>query len=237
MVAPELIDNLLAAASHAPTTGNMQLYSVVVTSSPGELELLAPLHFNQPAATGCRVMLTFCVDFNRFRKWCEAGRADYGFDNFHSFLVGVIDTTIFAQQFVTLAEAAGLGTCYLGTATYSAPAIAEVLGLPRRVVPVITIAAGYPAEDSDLKPSDRLSVDAIRHIGKYSDYTPEDIARVYGPKEALDENKEFVRLNGKETLAQVYTDIRYTRADNERLSRLFADFIAPEFDVAIREKS
>ena len=235
-VSPELIDRLLEAAAHAPTTGNMQLYSVVVSTASGDLERLAPLHSNQPAAAGCRAMLTFCVDFNRFKKWCEAGRADYGFDNFHSFLVGVIDTTIFAQQFVTLAEAAGLGTCYLGTATYSAAAIAEALGLPRRVVPVITIATGYPADGVELRPSDRLPVGAIRHAGQYNDYSPSDIARIYGPKEALPENLEFVRVNGKESLAQVYTDLRYTRADNERLSCLYAEFIDPEFGVEIREK-
>jgi FMN reductase [NAD(P)H] len=34
----------------------------------------------------------------------------------------------------------------------------------------------------------------------------------------LEENKNFVRINNKETLAQVFTDIRYTRKDNEAMS-------------------
>jgi len=39
----------------------------------------------------------------------------------------------------------------------------------------------------------------------------------------LPENQEFVRINQKETLAQVFTDIRYTRRDNEALSATLLD--------------
>ena len=34
----------------------------------------------------------------------------------------------------------------------------------------------------------------------------------------LDENKEFVKINNKQTLAQVFTDCRYTKADCEAMS-------------------
>ncbi|MBQ4631947.1 MAG: NADPH-dependent oxidoreductase, partial [Prevotella sp.] len=48
--------------------------------------------------------------------------------------------------------------------------------------------------------------------------TPQDIDRFYAEKEALPENKHFVEVNGKETLAQVFTDCRYTKKDNEAMS-------------------
>jgi hypothetical protein len=41
----------------------------------------------------------------------------------------------------------------------------------------------------------------------------------YYEKEHLPENQHFVRINHKETLAQVFTDIRYTRKDNEAMSK------------------
>ena len=44
------------------------------------------------------------------------------------------------------------------------------------------------------------------------------IDEYYGAKEALEENKHFVEINHKETLAQVFTDIRYTQKDNEVMS-------------------
>ncbi len=136
-----LLDDLLLKASHAPTTGNMQLYSVVITTAPDQRRLLAPCHFNQPQVESAPVVLTFCADFNRFSRWCENRDAQPCYDNFQSFIAAAIDAIAFAQQFNTLAEMEGLGCCWLGTTTYNAPQIAEILNLPRLVVPVITPTA------------------------------------------------------------------------------------------------
>jgi FMN reductase [NAD(P)H] len=46
-----------------------------------------------------------------------------------------------------------------------------------------------------------------------------DIDTYYYNKEHLPENLNFVRINNKETLAQIFTDIRYTRKDNEAMSQ------------------
>lgn len=222
-VGEDVLDKMLAEASHAPTTGGMQLYSVVVTRKKEILEALYPAHFNQPASTGAPVLLTFCADFNRFTKWCEQRDAQPAYGNFQSFVAAMLDTVIFAQQFVTIAEQNGFGTCYLGTTTYNAPMISEVLHLPRLTVPVITVALGYPADEGAV--SDRLSVDAFRHKDVYEDPTQTDIDGFYAEKEALDENKMFVRENAKETLAQVFTDVRYPRANNEHFSNVFLSYL------------
>lgn len=93
-VTDEQLAAMFEAASHAPTTGNMQLYSVIVTRSEEQKKALAPTHFNQPTVTGASVVLTFCADFNRFVKWCEASDAKPGYDNFQSFMTAVLDTVI-----------------------------------------------------------------------------------------------------------------------------------------------
>lgn len=220
----ELLNSMIEAASHAPNTGNMQVYSVVVTTTAEGKKALAPAHFNQPSVEGCAALLTFCVDFNRFEKWVElSGATPRSYDNFQSFVWGAIDTSLFAQQFCTIAEMNGLGCCYLGTTTYNAPQIAEVLNLPERVVPLTTIAVGYPEGDSAV--SDRLPLDGIMHLESYKQYTQEDIERIYGPKEALEENKKFVAENSKQSLAQVFTDVRYEKSANEHFSQVFLDFI------------
>ena len=59
---------------------------------------------------------------------------------------------------------------------------------------------------------------AFLHNETYHVYSAKDIDKYYSYKEALDENKEFVKVNGKETLAQIFTDIRYTKKDNELMS-------------------
>ena len=223
VISDEIIGQMLTEASHAPTTGNMQLYSVVTTRSQEGKEKLSPAHFNQPSVKGCDVVLTFCADFNRFVHWCEVSGAIPGYDNFQSFMTAVLDVTIFAQQFCTIAEMRGYGCCYLGTTTYNAPQIADALNLPKRVVPVITITLGVPMGDAPK--SDRLPLDAILHKEVYQDYTEEQIKRLYAEKEAREDSKRFVEENNKQSLAQVFTDVRYTKQANETFSKIYIDFI------------
>lgn len=76
---------------------------------------------------------------------------------------------------------------------------------------------GWPDEEPVL--SDRLPLESFVHQETYQDYLCTDIDTYYNYKENLEENRNFVRINHKETLAQVFTDIRYTRKDNEAMSR------------------
>ncbi len=226
-VPQQLLVDLLAQASHAPTTGNMQLYSVIITRDPEMKKLLAPAHFSQPQVMGCSVLLTFCADFNRFVKWCQERDAVPGYDNLQSLVTAALDTVIFAQQFNTVAELNGLGCCYLGTTTYNAPDIANVLGLPARVVPVVTLAVGYPYGDG--REDGRLPVEAIIHNERYHDYSPEDIDRLYAEKEAREDSLQYVRENGKSSLAQVFTDVRYTKDANEAFSKVLSDYLSESY--------
>ena len=212
----ECLNRLLEEAFRASTMGNMQLYSVVVTRDPQMKQKLAPAHFNQPMVTEAPVVLTFCADFNRFSKWCRCRKAEPGYDNPISFLNAATDALLVTQNFCTLAEAHGVGICFLGTTIYNPDRIVEILRLPELVMPVATITVGYPDETPEQP--DRLPMEGILHEESYRDYTPEDIDRIYGPKEALLENKRFVEINGTETLAQIFTDIRYKKADNEYMS-------------------
>ena len=82
----KLLNELIETACRVSTTGNMQLYSVIITRDKEMKEKLAPAHFNQPTVTSAPVVLTFCADFNRFIKWCDWRDAQQGYDNFQSFL-------------------------------------------------------------------------------------------------------------------------------------------------------
>jgi nitroreductase len=208
----EILDYILEAGTRASTTGNMQVYSIIVTTEDSIKKALSPCHFDQPMVTEAPVVLTFCADFNRFSTWCRLRKADPGYDNFLSFFTAAIDALLVAQNVSVAAEDAGLGTCYLGTTTYSAGKIIEVLELPRGVVPVTTLTVGYPAEHPGL--TDRLPLEAVVHREKYRDYTDSDIDKYYLEKELINSYQEFVKENGKETLAQVFTDVRYRKEDN-----------------------
>ena len=215
-VSEELLNRLLTEAMRTQTMGNLQFYSVVVTRSDEQKQRLAPAHFNQPMVTQAPVVLTFCADTRRMTAWADNRQATPGYDNLLSYQNAATDALLFCQTFCNLAEEEGLGCCFLGTTVYMPQMIIDTLQLPRLVMPVATITLGWPDEQPPL--TDRLPLAAIMHNETYTDYTPESIDRFYAEKEALPENEEFVRINNKQTLAQVYTDCRYTKKDNEALS-------------------
>jgi FMN reductase [NAD(P)H] len=221
----ELLDELFALAARSSNTGNMQLYSVVVTRDSTIKQALAPAHFNQKQVTEAPVLLTFCADLNRTTAWCEQRKAKPGFDNLQALTYAAIDAIIFAQTFCVAAEGHGLGICYLGTTTYNAESIIDTLKLPELVIPVTTISIGYPADTNPAALNDRLPLEGIVHNETYHAFTHESIDRIYAFKEQLDESGNFVSINRKETLAQVYTDIRYKKADNEFFSQAWVQAI------------
>lgn len=215
-ISDEEIDRMLLAASHAPTCGGMQLYNVIVTRSAEGKAALSPAHFNQPCLSEASAVLTFCADFNRVSRWAEARGAQPGFGNLQSFISAMLDATIVAQQFVTIAEMRGYGTCYLGTTAWNAPQIIEALGLPTLVVPVITVTLGVPAGPVlELQP--RLPLEAIR---SRETYQPADIDLAYSDLEARPDSQRFMEENSKPSLAAVFTDVRYPREANEHFSEI-----------------
>lgn len=218
-IAPDIMTELLNAAAQASNTGNMQAYSVVVTTDISLKKQLAPAHFNQPMITQAPAVLTFCADFNRFTQWCKLSNATPGYDNFQSFMVSAIDTLLFAQTFAIAAESKGLGICYLGTTTYNAQEIIEVLGLPELVVPVTTITVGYPSDNPPI--TDRLPLASVVHQNTYKAFSDEEIQRIYAEKENSNFYQQFTAENKKETLAQVFTDVRYTKKNNEFFSEKY----------------
>jgi FMN reductase [NAD(P)H] len=211
-----LLEQLLSQAARTQTMGNLQLYSVVITRSQDMKQRLAPAHFNQPMVTEAPVVLTICADFNRTSTWARCRQAEPGYDNFLSFINAATDALLYTQTLCNLMDEEGLGYCYLGTTVYQPQQIIDILQLPRLVMPVATLTIGWPAEEGAL--SDRLPLESFVHSETYKDYTPADIDTYYQEKESLPENRHFCEINQKETLAQIFTDIRYTKKDNEAMS-------------------
>ena len=215
-VSEELLNRLLTEAARTQTMGNLQLYSVVVTRDAAMKERLAPAHFNQPMVKEAPVVLTVCADFNRTSVWARNRKAEPGYDNFLSFINAATDALLYTQTLCNLMDEEGLGYCYLGTTVYMPQLIIDTLQLPQLTMPVATLTVGWPAEEPPL--SDRLPLASFVHSETYRDYTSEAIDTYYHEKEQLPENRHFCEINQKETLAQIFTDIRYTRKDNEAMS-------------------
>ena len=215
-VSDELLNRLMTEAARTQTMGNLQLYSVIVTRSAEMKAKLAPAYFNQPMVEGAPVVLTICADFHRTSSWARCRQAEPGYNNFLSYINAATDALLYTQTLCNLMDEAGLGYCYLGTTIYQPQQIIDTLQLPQLVMPVATLTVGWPDEAPAL--SDRLPLESFVHQETYHDYLASDIDTYYNYKENLEENQNFVKINHKETLAQIFTDIRYTRKDNEAMS-------------------
>jgi FMN reductase (NADPH) len=213
---PAIMDKILEAGTRASTTGNMQVYSMIMTTDPGLRRQLWEAHFRQDMVLQAPVLITFCADFHRFNTWCLQRKAMPGYDNFLSFFTAAIDALLVSQNVALAAESYGLGICYLGTVTYMADQIIRILGLPEHVVPVAAMVVGVPDESPSL--TDRLPLEAVVHHERYQPYDAASIDRLYHEKESMPLTRKLLEENGKETLAQVFTDKRYPREDNVSFS-------------------
>lgn len=217
----KILNTILESGFRASTTGNMQVYSIIISKDAENLNELCKLHFNQKMVEQAPVLLTFCADFNRFNKWCRLRDADPGYDNFLSFFTAAIDALLVAQNIAVAAESYGLGICYLGTTTYQADKLIEFFELPEGVVPITTLVVGYPDENPEQ--ADRLPAEAIIHYEKYKDYSDDDIEKAYEAKEALPITKKLIEENQLNNLAQIFTINRYNKKDNLHFSKVLLE--------------
>ena len=219
----EILNKILEAGFRASTTGNMQVYSVIVSKEEERRKELCKLHFGQKMVEQAPVLLTFCADFNRFNKWCDQRKAEPGYDNFLSFFTAAIDALLVAQNVAVAAEAFQLGICYLGTTTYQADKLVSFFDLPKGVVPVTTLVVGYPDEDPGL--TDRLPGSGLIHYETYKDYSASDIDDMYRAKENLPLTARLIEENKLDNLAQIFTQKRYTKKDNLHFSKVLLDVL------------
>lgn len=220
----KIINKILEAGIRASSSGNMQAYSIIVTTDNEIKKKLLPLHFNQEMMMDASVLVTFCADFHRMRLWLEQNEAPENFDNLMSFLIGMIDATLVSQNVALAAQAEGLGICYMGTTLASCKEISKVLKLPKHVIPVVGFCLGYPDETPKLR--DRLALEAIVHRDIYKDYSKEEIRNIYKEKEVegmkryLENNelKKLIKESNVQNLAQIYTKIKYTKESHIKYS-------------------
>lgn len=218
-----LLDKILLAGTRASNTGNMQAYSMIVTQDQSIKSELCKLHFGQLMVDQAPVHITFCADINRFNQWCEINNAEPGYDNFLWFYNASIDALLASQNVCLEAENNGLGICYLGTTSYMADKIIDLLKLPKGVMPVTAITLGYPDEQPSL--TDRLPLKGVVHYETYQNYTSDSIKDIYTEKESLESTKKLIEENGTENLAQIFTDKRYKKADNIHFSKNFIEVL------------
>jgi nitroreductase len=230
-VPEELLTEILEAGLRASSSGNMNVYSIIVTRDPEIREQLYTAHFEQRMVREAPVMVTFCADFHRMRQWLRLSDAPENFDNFISFMIAAIDAVLVSQNVALAAEARGLGICYMGSTLANCQVVGEILQLPAQVVPVVGFSLGYPAEDPALR--DRLPLEGIVHQETYQEYSDERIREVFHDRETAGwerymANKwlrERVEEYGVKNLAQIYTVVKYTQESHQIFSEKVLEYL------------
>ena len=230
-VSETILSEILAAGIRASSSGNMQSYSIIVTRDRNIREQLHAPHMEQSMVLDAPILVTFCADFNRMRKWLRVNEAPDNFDNIMSFMIAAIDATLVSQNVALAAESKGLGICYLGSTLANCNQIGKILSLPQGVFPVVGFTVGYPDEDPALR--DRLPLEGLVHNEVYQDYNDEQIGEIYRDRDVkgwerymkIPWLRHMVEESGVENLAQIYTMLKYTPESHQKFSETVLDYL------------
>lgn len=166
-VAEELIETILRASFRAPTSSNIQAYSVVVVRDPAIRAELAALSGNQRHVAEAPVFLAFCADLTRIEHALKKNGHDLADNNLETGLVSAIDTALVGMSAYLVADSLGLKGVMIGGVRNKPVEVARVLGLPHRAFCVFGISLGWPAEAPAQKP--RMEFDGLVHYERYGE--------------------------------------------------------------------
>lgn len=168
----ELIKHLVDVARHASTTEYIQAYSVINVTDPEKRAFISENITPQKHVKKAPAFLVFLADVNRIMKLTELRGEKVGEDflNYTEiFLAASMDAAILAQNFTTIAEAYGLGICYIGSARNNLGAFTELLNCPKGVYPLFGMTVGYPTTTFSEMLRPRLPLDSVYFENEYAE--------------------------------------------------------------------
>jgi len=184
-----VLETLIAAAQSAPTSSNMQSWSVVAIRDPERKARLAELAARQGFIRQAPLFLAFLADTSRLdRLGQREGQTLEGLQYLESFLVAAVDAALAAQNVVVAAESLGLGSVYVGALRNRPEEVAAELGLPPGVMAVFGLAVGVPDEQTPTAIKPRLPQSLVLHHELYA--VADEAARVATYDAALAEFSE-----------------------------------------------
>ncbi|HUT12872.1 MAG TPA: nitroreductase family protein [Thermoguttaceae bacterium] len=203
-IPPEVLQKILEAGTHAATGGNLQPYSIIKTEKEETKQRLAELCGRQYFMASAPVMLLFCIDWHRLRRWAELEVAPYtSASSFRNFWISFQDTIICAQSICTAADSLGVGSVYIGMVLECLTELRDMFRLPDAVFPVVLLCLGYPAEELD--PARKLAVEAVVHDEQYREMDDRELLEAFAEKYRGRELK--ITPERLETIARVCRDV------------------------------
>jgi FMN reductase [NAD(P)H] len=181
-VPDSLLDALLAAAQSAPTKSDLQQYSVVVMRDAARIKQIADWIGTMDWIASAPVFLVWCGDMRRNQRLCDLHGMPHANNNLDTFLNTAVDCSLAMGQFITAAEAIGLGTCPISYVRSHIERVTPLLSLPAGVYPVAGLSVGWPVFRRPV--SMRLPPSVVVHREHYDDSGYEADIRAYDERRA-----------------------------------------------------
>lgn len=156
-VTDEQVEGVLHAAMAAPSAFNQQSWRFVVVRDPDVRASLSRASKHAGMIADAPVAIVVCGDTTAER---------------HPGTYWVQDCTAALENLLVAANAEGLGAVWVGVHPWEdrAAAVAEAVGLPSHVLPLATVALGWPAESKP--PADRYDARFV-HTDRWDGARPD----------------------------------------------------------------
>ncbi len=174
-----MLKAILTSARSAPTSSNLQAFSIIVIDDPATKARLAKLAGDQGLIVDAPCFFVFCADIHRLQYLAERQGREFGAHTLEMFLLATVDATLAMQNTLVAAESYGLATTPIGSVRDYPNAIAEELDLPHGVYAVAGLCIGYEKSDERRGTKPRLPEHVTVHRNRYSTETREQGIRDY----------------------------------------------------------
>jgi coenzyme F420-0:L-glutamate ligase/coenzyme F420-1:gamma-L-glutamate ligase len=177
-VTPAVLEQVLTAATWAPSAHNRQPWRfAVVTEAEDRARLAAAMGArlradrladgdpaeaveadaarSQTRLTGAPVVVAVCLTLAEMDRYPDARRANA------EYLMAVQSTAMAVQNLLLAAHAEGLGACWMCAPLFCPEVVVEALALPADWQPQALITIGYPASAG--KPARRKALGEVVH--------------------------------------------------------------------------
>jgi len=194
----KIVDTIIKCAQMAPTSSHFQAYTIINVKDEGKKDLLYKISGNQRWVKEAPLVLLFCADLNRGKKYFNVADKNV-FSNTENYTIGVVDASLAMQKAFIAAQSMGLGGVVVGGIRNDVEALSIEFKLPDMVAPLFLLCLGFPDESPGIKP--RLPKEEICKVNFYDDYDQENLISEYN--EGV---KEYYNIRSKGKIQDTWTD-------------------------------
>lgn len=165
-ISNELLDNVVKAAYHAPTSINSQQVSVIVVQDQERRQRLSKLCGGQPWIAQAPVFLVFVFDMNKTKLGMQmVNQEQKAQQSIESIISGSTDVGIALTSALVAAHSQGLGGVPIGGIRLHPQEVIDELQLPENTFAIAGLSLGYVDKPAHIKP--RLPMATFRHEEHY----------------------------------------------------------------------